>query len=380
VADVTPEASDDMIAVRARLHDVIDSKAADALKRGASADDVVQAMSQAREDSADIIVETLLEKQPGMIEDHEAIHDDVERIIRETWGEALDRLFAVIVGTDELLRGWANANVDAAADAEDQLWGAVSGLAATALRTSFEGHRLLRHGFPDGAAARARSLHELAVVVRVLVEHDDLDLAARFWDHQLVDQLDYVRKHNKHAAALGRLPMPAEQTELEAIVTQLRVTHGEGFHRPNGWALPALGRTDGGVSFADLEAIAGLDHWRPDYKIGSLKVHPTAWHSVLSMEKNGHVTSWRLTGLCEPGTAMLASLGLIAADAVARGSRSEPNQFDLLGAVALQKLSEVTAWALLDAESNAERREATEQLRPPARWVRRPGTGEPPTP
>jgi hypothetical protein len=65
-------------------------------------------------------------------------------------------------------------------------------------------------GLGDGASARWRSLHELAVVSGVLGKSDS-EIAERYRDYGHIERWKDVREYQKHASALGRLAFTDEE-------------------------------------------------------------------------------------------------------------------------------------------------------------------------
>lgn len=71
---------------------------------------------------------------------------------------------------------------------QDYLFEALTGLHARACRVAVEIHHLLAGGFPMGALARCRTLHEIAVTMMILADFGCMDehpdLAERFLLHE----------------------------------------------------------------------------------------------------------------------------------------------------------------------------------------------------
>lgn len=64
-------------------------------------------------------------------------------------------------------------------------------------------------GFANGATARWRSLHDLAVVSVVLGEADD-DIAERYLAYSRIETAKDVREYQKHVLKLGQTPFSAQ--------------------------------------------------------------------------------------------------------------------------------------------------------------------------
>ena len=130
---------------------------------------------------------------------------------------------------------------------------------------------LLQDGFADGAMARWRTLHELAVVAMALAEGGDA-LAERYRLHDAVESRRAAAEYVKHAQRLGLEPLdPAEISELDCKHTQLLQRFGKTFGEQYGWASDHLGLPR--ATFADIERAAGVGHLRPYYRMASHNVH-----------------------------------------------------------------------------------------------------------
>src|SRR5260370_35431821 len=66
---------------------------------------------------------------------------------------------------------------------------------------------LLENGFADGAMARWRTLHEIAVVAAVISQHGE-DIAERYVDHQAVWSKRALGKNKAGHKSLGLQPLP----------------------------------------------------------------------------------------------------------------------------------------------------------------------------
>lgn len=130
---------------------------------------------------------------------------------------------------------------------------------------------LLQNGFADGADARWRTLHEIAVETNVINRHDD-DLAVRYLDHDIIQKRESARTFQAHCHELGYEAVTDEELqELETAYTRLIRQHGKDFANENGWAAHLTGKPR--PRFKDIEVIAKFEHMRPLYKMACLNVH-----------------------------------------------------------------------------------------------------------
>ncbi|MDO8955831.1 MAG: DUF5677 domain-containing protein [Deltaproteobacteria bacterium] len=124
-------------------------------------------------------------------------------------------------------------------------------LHARACQVSSEVLTLLGHGFADGAIARWRTLHEIAVV-SIFIANGDEGLAERYTLHQTVESLRAAREYQTYCSRLGYDPMePQGIHDLERQNSALVARFGAAFREPYGWASERLG----GVASPALNAL-----------------------------------------------------------------------------------------------------------------------------
>jgi hypothetical protein len=138
---------------------------------------------------------------------------------------------------------------------------------------------LLRAGYPGGAEARWRTLHELSVVARVLKRDPDGDVRAeRYMEHAQVERLALMEAQAEAAAQWG-IPAVAEEAlkEQKAIVTALCERFGKSFRKSYGWAAGAKLK-DGWTSsrapkLGELQQTVGLQGMLPAYLAANHAIH-----------------------------------------------------------------------------------------------------------
>jgi Family of unknown function (DUF5677) len=173
--------------------------------------------------------------------------------------------------------------IDPAADPDEIVLDALSLLHGRACTVAQEVLWLLRGGYADGAAARQRTLHELAVVLTLITEHTQHDLAARYLDYAIIEQHEDMRLFQIHAAALGQTPLTQEETNsIEGQYQDALQRRGTNFKRSNQWAAP-LFPGDRDITFGKLEIKAGLGHLRPYYRHSNHAVHAGPRAAVLNL-------------------------------------------------------------------------------------------------
>lgn len=195
-------------------------------------------------------------------------------------------------------------------------------LHARACQVGSEVLALLRQGFADGALARWRTLHEIAVISLFIAENDD-SLAEQYSLHQFIESWRAAREYDRFRDRLGYEPLdPAELVRLEQTRAALVDRFGEDFTEPCGWAARLLGISS--PNFADIERAVGVDHLRPFYRMASHTIHAnpkgTFFKLGLVGEEDLLLTGPSNTGFADAGqnTALsivqaTSSLGILAA-------------------------------------------------------------------
>jgi hypothetical protein len=147
-------------------------------------------------------------------------------------------------------------------------------LHARACLVAGEVEALMQAGYPDGAAARWRTLHEIAVTAAFLVEHGE-ETAKRYLSHLACEEnrSSQAVERNRHKFGYRTLGKRYLRV-LEAEVLRLKHEHGDDFRHDYGWAAKALNQSR--VNFAQIEEAVKLDFMRPFYRLASEQVHASA--------------------------------------------------------------------------------------------------------
>lgn len=204
--------------------------------------------------------------------------------LEQVWGVAFQAYDAVAYASYELGASWAEGHQS---PARPLVWSTLLDLHSRACLVASEIAALHRTGFPAGATARWRSLHELAVIALVLQGADE-EITERYRDREAIEHHEDAKEYQSHASALGYSPLSDDELRLlserhDAVVAKW----GKAIKAPNGWALP-LAPGFGSVGVGKLEEIAGVEHLAPFYLLGNHAVHggPRA-SSLQRVEING---------------------------------------------------------------------------------------------
>jgi hypothetical protein len=236
--------------------------------------------------------------------------------LRERWKKPLDLLHMLLVicrevGADvnqELVRAPEFAN-------RPHLVDVLRRSHARSCQITAEILTLLEGGFADGAMARWRTLHEVAVTTSFIAEHGE-ELAERYVLHQAVESKRAADQYEQCVPRLGYEPLDAAtlqaiQNEFDAVVTRFGAT----FRGSYGWAAQHLGIAE--PNFSQIERAVGEDHLRAHYRLASHNVHANPKGVFFSL---GLIPETPLllagpsnSGLTEPGQGAARSLSVVTA-------------------------------------------------------------------
>jgi hypothetical protein len=193
------------------------------------------------------------------------------RRLRQRWHEpfALFRMFMTVY--KETGEAIANALIGTTANGRPLTARVLIELHARSCQVLYEVITLIEGGFADGAMARARTLHEIAVTAMFLQQGPE-ELTRRYLDHDVVESWKAVQKHVKYQGRIAEKPpsQRAQQT-LKARYDLVVAKYKKPFKEQYGWAAAALDKDR--PSFADIELATKVDHLRPYYQLASHPVH-----------------------------------------------------------------------------------------------------------
>jgi Family of unknown function (DUF5677) len=317
------------------------------VKAGVPVDDAAQHASDALQAGLDAaapdIVAELIKTAPDMVVAQRRENRAFERRLRRHWGAALDRFYSVAVAAEEAASIF-DVRRSKQVVGQNFQFEALTGIMARACRTAFEVHHLLLGGFPLGALARCRTLHELAVYAIVIndrgkPEGEIPDLGERYLLHRAVLNWTDALIFQEHYLTLGEEPFSdddfaAMKHERDALVAR----YGTNYKESHGWAAGLV--PSGRPHFVALESLANVSHLRGHYKWASHEVHADAKGWAMN-EFQAHGVNYRATGrmntgLAEPGHLALISLHQCLVSLLL--STDEPSPWNMLACMTLQPL------------------------------------------
>ncbi len=220
-------------------------------------------------------------------------------------------------------------------------------LHGNSLRVAWEVLELAISGYPQGALARWRTMHEIAVTALFIEEHGE-DVACRYWIHGAIER---HRISNLHEAIWGPLDKVASEeirADWEAAIDRF----GVDFKSQYGWAGNAL--TKKCPSFRDIEAsVRALPvDARWTYKWASIATHPQVWGIVGNLGSPEFIGDGALVGPSAHGLDLPMSSALISLFqcGVALGSLHLADEW----AIRLAVMRDLTEWTQEFISGNAE--------------------------
>lgn len=248
---------------------------------------------------------------PEKLEKDRKFHD--EFVIRNynRWKTAFDLLdleIAVAMEAGDELNRRIRPDVS---KNNDLLFDVLVRLQARGCLISQEISSLLKNGYPDGAHARWRALHEVNVISKFIAKNGT-EAAKRYNDYEFVESFKGANQLNKHESKLNAKGFTEKEIcDFENWYRQAKDKYGKDFKNPYGWANIFLQKNR--VFFSDLEKEVGLEHWRPYYKWASQNIHTTvnSLRNMLGLSESKEdvlLVGPSNSGMSEPGHSTAISL------------------------------------------------------------------------
>ncbi len=246
------------------------------------------------------------------LDQNERARRGFEKRLKKRWGTALDTL--------DVLRAVARESGETAQRKylrhddlrASRVLAVLLRLHARACQIASEVAVLLQAGLADGAHARWRTLHEIAVVSLFVKDHGE-DVADRYLLHQRVESRRAAHGYQDNAARLGLEPLTdAEMHDINEACDAVVAKYGKSFANDLGWAASTLGNPR--PKFCDLEHAVDLDHMRPYYRMASSNVHANPHGAFYRLGLMNHrsvlLAGPSNAGLVEPADGAAISLTL----------------------------------------------------------------------
>lgn len=250
------------------------SESLDSLDENKIEDAVEGLITKLIPDLAKSTKETLLYDSERMLEERRGLFSEFCKRNYKRWQVAFDLLETFIVICTEAGENFNKSYRPTAVKENDVVFDIVVRNHARACHIAQEILCLLKAGFPDGAHARWRALHEVTVTAMFIKKHGR-ECAERFYWHDVTESYKGMLQHRKYEHRLQEKgPTDKEFEECKVIYHQLIDKYGKAFGKPYGWASHVI--RNNRVTFAAIEENVSLDHMRPYYKWASQNIHAGA--------------------------------------------------------------------------------------------------------
>jgi Family of unknown function (DUF5677) len=304
-------------------------------------------------DIGEIVASTLMKGSRSMLRRRRSDHRKYEAYIRRYWQLALDLLETMIVISTEAGGDFNNEIRSEDRNGRENLVEAMARLHARSCQVASEVLSLLRAGHADGAHARWRCLHEIAVVLFFIARNGE-DTAERYLLHDAIESYKAAHIYQKSADRLGYEPFTeVEMAEFKKNRDALITRFGSDFDEEYGWAISGTGKKR--PRFIDIQESVEMGHMRHFYKMASHNVHanPKGVFLKLGVLKGGPdilLAGPSVLGLADAGQGTAISI----CQATAAFLTIEPNMDRLVICDVLRRFLADTEQAFLAAEADVE--------------------------
>lgn len=142
---------------------------------------------------------------------------------------------------------------------------------ARACQIATEIQTLLKNGYPDGAQARWRTIHELSVIFTVL-NNNPLLLTEMFTEYDVIEKNKRAKDFEEKRSKIKWPEIDEENLNEISIEKDILIAkYGKEFGQSYGWTLNILPK--GRRNFRELEELSGLDYMRPFYSWSNDNIH-----------------------------------------------------------------------------------------------------------
>ena len=263
------------------------------------------------DDIAESMLKTIKQDAESMMPEKRQELRQFEKRHQRLWRKPLNLLGLFISMATEAGADFNSEFRNDAALSGDPSFEALTRLHARACQISSEVLVLLRSGFADGAHARWRSLHEIAVVSFFIGQHGQ-EVAEMYLLHDAIQRYKSAYLYQKYAERINYEPFTDEEFNgIKLRRDNLVDQFGKPFGTEYGWAASVLGITSPTIS--DIENRVKMSHLRPYYRMASDNVHANSHGGYYRLGLDPRADDVLLAGpsnfgLADPGHATAISL------------------------------------------------------------------------
>ena len=217
-----------------------------------------------------IILNTLNENKAEMLKEQRKIIMEFEKRLYFRWKEPLDILECMIRVSLEAIEKHRTNLIKKLGKSDNFKITALLNIHARAIQISKEIIVLLKSGYADGANARWRSLHELAIISIFLRANCD-DVSKRYLEHDIVKRYKEAIDYRTYCKKLGYAPLERKVfNRIAKGATNLCKKYSDRFQDEYGWIPVTILRDR---KFRSLEKHVKFDTLRPYYNLACNAVH-----------------------------------------------------------------------------------------------------------
>ena len=246
--------------------------------------DLEQLLLKLQNDAASRTFASLKRRWPAERRRQKGEINEFRNRLYERWRTGITKLHMLVTLAREL---GDNINRDARqspAPSKAALVEALTRLHARSCQVAEEVIVLLESGFANGAIARWRTMHEIAVIAMFISDQGN-ECAERYIDHQVVESYKGAQEYEVVSVKLGYDPIPApEMDQIRYQYDHAIKQYGPSFAGQYGWAAKYLPGKQ--ATFREIEKAAKIDYLRGHYRMASHGIHANPkgiFFSVTSM-------------------------------------------------------------------------------------------------
>jgi hypothetical protein len=304
-----------------------------------------------------VFLTALKEDSAQKLDSYDRERRGFESRLQRRWKEPLRQLAFFLYFAMELGQEFNEDYRPIAAKQADHVFEALARLHARSCQISLEVLTLIRNGFADGAYARWRTLHEIAVVALFISKYGE-EIANRYLCYEVVDSYKAACIYQENCKRLGYEPLsPKEMRTLQNSYEQVKRHFGASFVKDYGWAAPIIEKgTKSKLTFSAIESNVELAHMRSYYKLASNNVHanPKGIFFRLGLAHAGRemlLAGPSNTGFADPANGTAVSITQITTAFLLH----HPNLDRIIACKTLMTLSDEIQEAFLMTQSDLEK-------------------------
>jgi len=309
---------------------------------------------------ADIVLKDLKLKNSHMLKEKRKYKRKFEKRLFTRWMKPIDLLEMFINISFETGANFNNNYRRDAIKNNDIIFEVLTSMHARGCQISSEILELIKSGFAEGALARWRSLHEIAVISFFIKEFGQ-KVAEKYLHYELIETYREAEKYKEHCKELGLEPLPDDEfNKIENNVKILCEQYGDGFEGSYGWASGIIQKER--IYFSDIEKKVNLEKFRPYYKMACNYVHASSKgiRFRLGLITNSPKSNILLAGpsnygLADPGQLSAISLHQITTCLLT----TKPSIESLITITTMQKLVDEISMSFSEVQSKIEEEEKT---------------------